>query len=195
MCIIRQLINQHSIIDSYPMMAMVGNKAADQAPRKPQRQHDDTADTDPPTDDSYSSCDDETSVLSEMELLPSMVTPARSVPAPAPPPAAAPVMSDKIAQDVLVFKKIAEMMPPQSLLHLLKADVLVQVDAPNATEASTSAQPQVIDAQVQVEKEARQEEIFATLLLRSIAMEPDSSKMSMTHLQRQQCLFSPRPSP
>lgn len=152
MCIIRQLINQHSIIDSYPMMALV-DKAADSAPRKVRRHQDDTAsgDTDPPTDDSSSyyddDDDDDTSVLSEMEPLPPRVAAA---------PAPTPVMSDKIAQDVLVFKKIAERMPPQSLLHLLKADVLVNIDTATTPDDATCAQ--VIDAQDQVEKKARQEE-------------------------------------
>ena len=155
MCIIRQLINQHSIIDSYPMMAML-DKSPDHAPRKPRRQEDIT---DPPTDDSESSQvdDDDTSVLSEMELLPQEVS---HLPPPGTrtPPPPAPVMSDKIAQDVLVFKKIAERMPPQSLLHLLKADVLVQLDTTIPSSKNTNSSGHVIDAQDQVEKEAHHEQ-------------------------------------
>ena len=62
------------------------------------------------------------------------------------------LIPEKIAQDVMVFKKIAERLPPMSLLHLLKADVLVTVDASGAWVDS------VIDAKDQVEKHLREDQ-------------------------------------
>lgn len=54
-------------------------------------------------------------------------------------------ISGKIAQDVLVFKKIASLMPPQSLLHLLRADVLVSVD-PGPSEVSINQEDEIATA-------------------------------------------------
>jgi len=174
MCIIRQLINRHSIIDSYPMF-LVDKTPKEQTRTKPQ----DDSLTDPPTDmsDSSSHNDESSSTIlddDEMEVnRPKEETILRKTACPA-------IISEKIAQDVMVFRKIIDIMPPQSLLHLIRADVLVTVDPTSPVpeivadtnnqeqhkaNSSTTATPDVapvapvvvIDAQDQVAKESAPE--------------------------------------
>lgn len=151
MCIIRQIINQHSIIDSYPMMMVDKTPASGGADTgaggAKKRQQDDS--THPMSDASESSVSSSATHEHVASPASKSTTTPKKQPAQKSNPA---VMSEKIAQDVLVFKMIAERMPPTSLFHLLKADVLVTVDHTPDTDSAA-----VIDAQEQVEKEAQQD--------------------------------------
>lgn len=128
---------KHSIIDSYPMML---DKS-----RGEQEDQSECTDFDDPTADTNGSDDndDNASLTCRPDEEPASVELSAQT-----------IISEKIARDVLIFKKIAERLPPQSLLHLLSADVLVSVDN---KKSDTGEQAVTIEAQEQHEKETRED--------------------------------------
>lgn len=84
MCVIRQLMYKHSIIDCYPRLL------------------------DDETSSSFPGAS-ESSISSSEESQRSFLRPTASFAS----------ESQKMSQDIMIFKKIAELMPPKSLLHLL----------------------------------------------------------------------------
>ena len=107
MCIIRQILNKHSIIDSYPKVLIEFNKdeiAQQKFFAKSSANQDDDKNGLPPAE----MCDltDTSATSSSSSFLISGITMNSG--------------KAKISQDVLIFQKLTESLPPRSLLHLLQ---------------------------------------------------------------------------
>jgi len=131
MCIIRQLINEHSIIDTYPTFVI--DKVPNEQTTGMISPHDDSRTellfTNDDDDHHHHHHDDDEIGKKNDDQVDDRSN-GESVRRRAP---GTDFISEKIAQDVLVFKRIAGLMPPQSLLHLLRVDVMVTVAPQNPT--------------------------------------------------------------